>query len=151
MGGGAVKAHDASRCAAFTLLEVMIAMAIFFVAMFSVLQLMSRGLSMARSLQLDTPSPGMIAAELAQLAATNRIDDGGSYSGDFQYLAPNLYPEYQWAAQTYQVASNGLFMADILVTGSRSGKASERTMSVLLYTPRSSVGAFSGPGLRPVQ
>ena len=60
---------------AFTLLEVIIAMAIFFVAMFSVMQLMSQGLGMARSLQQDMPSPGMVAAELSQMAATNRLDD----------------------------------------------------------------------------
>jgi len=133
---------------AFTLLEVMIALAIFFVAMFSVMQLMSRGLSMARSLQLDTPSPGMIAAELSQLASTNRIDDGGAYSGDFEFLAPDLYKGYQWAAQTYQYGSNGLFKADIVVSGARNGQPFERKMSVLLFSPRSSV-AVPGASLPP--
>jgi prepilin-type N-terminal cleavage/methylation domain-containing protein len=132
------------RCGAFTLLEVMIAMAIFFIAMFSVLQLMSRGLSMARSLQQDTPSPAMIAADLSQMAATNRLDDGGTYSGDFQFLAPDMYPDYKWAAQTFQYASNGLFRADIVVMGSRNGQLSRRTMSVLLYSPRSAVSSFPG-------
>jgi prepilin-type N-terminal cleavage/methylation domain-containing protein len=133
---------------AFTLLEVIIAMAIFFVAMFSVLQLMSRGLSMARSLQQDTPSPGMIAAELSQMAATNRLDDGGTYSGDFEFLAPEIYPGYSWAAQTYQFASNGLFKADIVVTGSRNGQPFERSISVFLFSPRSAVSGGM-PGMNP--
>jgi prepilin-type N-terminal cleavage/methylation domain-containing protein len=133
---------------AFTLLEVIIAMAIFFVAMFSVMQLMSRGLGMARSLQQDMPSPGMIAAELAQMAATNRIDDGGSYSGDFEFLAPEIYPDFKWAAQTYQYASNGLFQADIVVVGERNGQPIERSMSVFLFSPRSAtLGGV--PGMNP--
>lgn len=135
---------------AFTLLEVIIAMAIFFVAMFSVLQLMSRGLGMARALQQDLPSPAMIAADLAQMAATNRIDDGGSYSGDFEFLAPDIYPDFKWAAQTYQFASNGLFKADIVVTGSRNGQPVERSMSVFLFSPRSAtLGGMPGMNLPP--
>lgn len=137
---------------AFTLMEVLIAMAIFFVAMFSVMDLMSRGLSMARSLQQDTPSPGMIAAELSQMATTNRIDDGGKYSGDFEFLAGDLYKDYRWAAQTYEFASNGLYRADIVVTGSRGGQPYERSMSVLLFSPRSAVSSGppgNPPGLGP--
>lgn len=135
---------------AFTLLEVIIAMAIFFVAMFSVLQLMSRGLGMARALQQDLPSPAMIAADLAQMAATNRIDDGGSYSGDFEFLAPDIYPDFKWAAQTYQFASNGLFKADIVVMGSRNGQPVERSMSVFLFSPRSAtLGGMPGMNLPP--
>jgi prepilin-type N-terminal cleavage/methylation domain-containing protein len=135
---------------AFTLLEVIIAMAIFFVAMFSVMQLMSRGLGMARSLQQDMPSPGMIAAELAQMAATNRIDDGGSYSGDFEFLAPEIYPDFKWAAQTYQYASNGLFKADIVVVGERNGQPVERAMSVFLFSPRSATpGGMPGMNTPP--
>lgn len=135
---------------AFTLLEVIIAMAIFFVAMFSVMQLMSRGLGMAKALQQDTPSPAMIAAELSQMATTNRLDDGGSYSGDFEFLAPDIYPDFKWAAQTYQFASNGLFKADIVVTGLRNGRPFERSISVLLFSPRSSVaGGMPGMNLPP--
>ena len=139
------------RCsAAFTLLEVIIAMAIFFVAMFSVLQLMSRGLGMARALQQDLPSPGMIASELAQMAATNRLDDGGSYSGDFEFLAPEIYPDFKWAAQTYQYSSNGLFKADILVVGQRNGQTIERSLSVFLFSPRSATpGGLPGQNLAP--
>jgi prepilin-type N-terminal cleavage/methylation domain-containing protein len=136
------------RGRAFTLLEVMIAMAIFFVAMFSVLQLMSRGLGMARALHQDVPSPGMIAAELTQLAATNRLEDGGAYSGDFEFLAPEIYPSFTWAAETYEVASNGLFQADIVVTGAREKRTFERKMSILLYSPQSAVGGLPGAGMQ---
>lgn len=129
---------------AFTLLEVMIAMAIFFVAMFSVLNLMSRGLGMARALQQDIPSAGMIAAELYQLAQTNRLEDGGTDTGDFEFLAPEVYPGYEWSYLTYEAASNGLFQADLVVEGSRSGNLIERKMSIFIFSPRSSRGGLPG-------
>lgn len=135
------------RNRAFTLLEVMIAMAIFFIAMFSVLNLMSRGLGMARALQQDLPSPGMKASDLYQLSRTNQLEDGGVESGDFEDLAPGLYPDFEWSYQTYQVASNGLFQADIVVTGIRGDKPVERTLSIFLFSPRSVVRGMSGaPG-----
>jgi len=130
---------------AFTLMEVMIAVAIFFVAIAAVLQLMARGLKMARALQQDVPSPAIIASEIAQLSITNALEDGGSLSGDFSFLSSELYADYSWDAQTYEVSSNGLFQADILVTGSRDNRVVERRMSVLLFSPNSTGGGF-GPG-----
>lgn len=129
---------------AFTLLEVMIAVAIFFVAIASVLQLMARGLKMARALQQDVPSPAFIASELSQIAITNRLEDGGSLSGDFDFLSSKLYEGYKWDAQTYEVSSNGLFQADIIVTGQRENRMVERRMSILLFSPNSGNGALGG-------
>ena len=129
---------------AFTLMEVMIAVAIFFVAIAAVLQLMARGLKMARSLQQDVPSPAIIASEIAQLSTTNSLEDGGTLSGDFSFLSSELYADYSWDAQTYQVSSNGLFQADILVRGQRDNRVVERQMSVLLFSPNSAVSGF-GP------
>ena len=120
---------------AFTLLEVMIAMAIFFIAMYSILDLMTRGLRMARSLQQDRPSPSMLAAELS---LTNRLEDGATYSGDFEYLVPELYEDYSWDAQSYMIGSNGLFQVDLVVRGrTPDGRESETPLSILLFRPQS--------------
>lgn len=133
---------------AFTLMEVMIATAIFFAAMFTILELMKRGLSMARSLQRDVPTPAMIASGISQMASTNKLEDGGTLSGDFEDIVPKLYKDYKWAAHTYQVASNGLFQADILVTGMRQERAVELKMSILLFSPNSAVSGFGGGGFQ---
>jgi hypothetical protein len=122
-------------------MEVMIAVAIFFVAIAAVLQLMAQGLRMARSLQQEVPSPAIIASEIAQIASTNVLEDGGSLSGDFDFLSSELYADYSWDAQTFQVASNGLFQADILVRGQRESRMIERRMSILLFSPNSAVSA----------
>jgi type II secretory pathway component PulJ len=62
-----------SNFIAFTLLEVMIAVAIFFMATFSILALMSRCLSQARSLQPMQVDANMVVAELS---LTNKLEEG---------------------------------------------------------------------------
>ena len=54
---------------AFTLLEVIIACAIFFMCAFAVLQLVTRGLSAARSIQQREPDVGLVFAPLS----TNKV------------------------------------------------------------------------------
>src|SRR6184192_2466516 len=58
---------------AFTLLEVMIAVSIFFMATFSILALVSRCLAQARALQPMQVDANMVAAELS---LTNRLEEG---------------------------------------------------------------------------
>ena len=56
------------RRAAFTLVEVMVALGIFFMAMFTILGLVSNSLRNARALQRKTVGCGMVAAQLSLLA-----------------------------------------------------------------------------------
>jgi hypothetical protein len=84
---------------------VLIAMALFFVAVVAILELVSLSLRGARSLQISTPHAGMVAAELSlKLTSTNKVDLG-SYSGDFGELYPDSRYEYEilevpWATNT---------------------------------------------------
>ena len=86
---------------AFTLLEVMIALAIFFLAIFAILGSVSRSLGAARSLQQKFPD---ISALVADLTLTNKLEEGTG-GGDFG----ELYPGYSWTGYTNQIATNGLF------------------------------------------
>lgn len=119
------------RHPAFTLLEVMIALALFFMAMFAILQLISGTLRNARALQQNEPDPGMIAA---QLALTNVLTEAVE-SGDFSEW--KIYPGYHWAQDVYSVGSNGLFEADITVSRRVGRQNVESHLSVLLYRPDS--------------
>ncbi|MEO7296951.1 MAG: hypothetical protein ABI042_00080 [Verrucomicrobiota bacterium] len=114
---------------AFTLLEVMIAIAIFFTAMFSILALVSQSLRMARSLSRNVPTPGMA---IAQLSLTNKLEEG-PYSGDFE----DLYPDYDWIADATLFSTNGLFQIDVKVF--HKGDV-DSSMSTLLYRPDSPTG-----------
>src|SRR3954467_14727299 len=100
---------------AFTLLEVIIACALFFMFAFAVLELVTRGLSAARSIQQREPDPGLV---LAPLSLSNKLEVG-TYSGDFEENYPGIYPGYQW---TYDVTqpfgeTNYLYQVTVSVTG----------------------------------
>jgi len=129
-------AHQSGQ-RAFSLLEVMIAMGIFFVAIFSILQLTSQNLSAARRLQrMDVD----ITTLAAQLSLTNRLEEGFE-SGDFG----EFYPGYLWSRSITEVSSNGLFRVDFSVyqpTQNRKAPLSERHLTLLLYRPES--GMFLG-------
>ena len=89
---------------AFSLLEVMIAMGIFFVAIFGILDLTSQNLVAARRLQRHDPDITTLAA---QLSLTNRLEEGFD-SGDFG----DMYPDCLWSRTITEVSSNGLFRVD---------------------------------------
>lgn len=135
--------HSALRIqGAFTLLEVMIACAIFFMAVFAILQLVTTGLIQAKALQQREPDAGVLAATLS---LTNQLVEG-SVSGDFEEVAPGLYPGYRWSADINEVMSNGLFQVDYVVSGTVGKKhgLSESRMSILMFRPLSKPGSKSG-------
>jgi Tfp pilus assembly protein PilV len=121
---------NTGREEAFTLLEVMIAMGIFFVAIFGILELTSQNLKAARLLQRQEPDITVLAA---QLSLTNRLEEGFD-SGDFG----DLYPDILWSRNVTEVSSNGFFRVDFNVyepTHTKRASLSERHLSILLYRP----------------
>jgi type II secretion system protein I len=117
--------------AAFTLMEVMIAVAIFFMAMFTILGVLSSSLHAASILRNSGPTPGMVAAQLAMTAQTNKFDES-SDSGDFHDIP--IYDGYQWRWFKTPIATNGLLQFDIVVINP-SGKP-DSTLTILLYCPQ---------------
>jgi Tfp pilus assembly protein PilV len=113
------------------LLEVMIAMAIFFMAVFAILGLVAQNLQIARNLRCSEVDFSTVAAELA---LTNKLQEG-AYSGDFG----DFYPGAEWTADVYLYATGGLFQADITVLWPRSKSMSQERTSLWLYRPESSL------------
>ena len=125
---------------AFSLLEVMIACGIFFMAVFAILAMVSSVLRNARSLRRIELDAGMVAA---QVCKTNRLTEGVE-SGDFG----NLYPDYSWETESYEAQTNGLWQVDIVVR--RRGVAQPvDSMSIYVYSPESSQQGFGRPTFRP--
>jgi prepilin-type N-terminal cleavage/methylation domain-containing protein len=120
---------DARR--AFSLLEVMIALAIFFMAAFAILELVSSGLRTARAIRITRPNAGTLAAELS---ITNKLEEG-TESGDFG----NLYPDYSWTQDSYPVpeASNGLWQVDFTIYRRGHRGVPDSRMSILMFSPQS--------------
>lgn len=122
------------RKCAFTLIEVMIALMIFFMAVFTILGVISSGLRNARVLQRKTVGAGMVAA---QISITNRLVEQLE-TGDFE----DFYPDFEWTRDTYEVGTNSLFQVDMVVQR-KSGGTVESKMSVLLFRPESPPGSLS--------
>jgi hypothetical protein len=128
---------------AFSLLEVMIALGIFFIALFTILGLVSQLLRNARAFQTKRPpDAGMVHAYF--LSVTNRVTEGLE-SGDFADLAEfkDQYRDYSWEKDTFFFASNGLWQVDYRVINRRSGQA-ESAISTLYFDPNTQQ---TGPGV----
>jgi Tfp pilus assembly protein PilV len=115
---------------AFSLIEVMVATTIFFMAMFSILGVLCAGIHAASILRTSGPTAGMAAG---YYYVTNQIVEG-SDAGDFSDIAG--YQGYQWRSTAVEVATNGLFKMDFVVTDPHGNPSS--TLEVLIYNPASS-------------
>jgi len=127
--------------AAFTLMEVVIASAIFFLAIFAILALVSNTLRNARSLRHIQVDAGMVAA---QLFKTNKFSEQVE-SGDFG----SAYPDYSWSVESMEAQTNGLWQFNVVVMR-RGQREPVDQMSLFIFSPESSTGPFGpGPGPRP--
>lgn len=118
---------------AFSLLEVMIAMAIFFVAIFAILELTTQSLSAARHLQTSHVDVTGVAATLS---LTNRLEEG-PLPPEIADQFEDLNPGYRCVGNIYEVSSNGLFRVDFEVAGIKGKKVVGSSMSILLFRPES--------------
>jgi hypothetical protein len=126
---------------AFTLLEVIVACAIFFLVGFAILEMVTRALVAAKSLQNRDPDPGLVAAALS---LTNKLEED-CLSGSFEDIAPGLYPgwRYEWCPE--EVHSNGMFRVGVIVyNDGAKRRAGPQTLEILLYRPGSPPGKRFG-------
>ncbi len=133
--------RDDSR--AFSLIEVMVALAIFFIAVFAILGLISQLLRNARAFQSKKGvDAGMVHAYWSSI--TNRVSEG-LVSGEFNDLAEfqDQYRDYSWEKDTLFYASNGLWQVDYRVINKRSGRV-ESSVSTFFYDPNTQSGILGG-------
>lgn len=116
----------------FTLLEVLIAMAVFFIVVFAILGMVVQSLNAARALQRPQPDFSILAAALT---LSNCLDEGFE-SGDFEDLGDE-FKDYYWERQITEVGSNSLFQVDFAIfqRNARSKQVRE-DMSILMCKPR---------------
>jgi hypothetical protein len=136
------------RCRAFSLLEVMIAAGIFFLAVFAILGLVSASLANARRLQRPQVDASPV---LAQFAATNILVEG-IYDGYLSEFLGEAYRDYRWTAEIVEVETNKLFNVQCIVQPVH-GREIISDLSTLLFRPDSPPGSldggnFTGGGIR---
>ena len=144
---------------AFTLAEVLIAVAIFVVAIFAILQLVGQGLELVRVMQQQRPDMGALAAKtLVELpepdgtlatGLTEPLDEdfGGNGGGQF-----TLYPDARWQRDIMSLdATNGLYQATITIEEQvGGGENTEYQLRFLMFRPdlaELEMGGAQGAGL----
>jgi Tfp pilus assembly protein PilV len=128
---------------AFSLMEVMVALAIFFIAVFAILGLISQLLRNARAFQNKKGADAnMVHAYWSSI--TNRVTEGME-SGEFSDLADfkDQYRDYSWEKDTMYYATNGLWQVDYRVINKRSGQV-ESSVSTFFYDPNTRSSSFGG-------
>ena len=135
-----ISTRPASR-RAFSLLEVMIAIAVLFVGTFAILSLISSSLANVRRLQRPLVDA---SALVAQLSLTNKLVEGDC-SGNLGDLLGKTYSEYRYTGNILEVLSNRLFQADfkiMYVNGNNNDVISRTT--TLFFRPASPPGTLDG-------
>ena len=128
---------------AFSLIEVMVALAIFFMAVFAILGLISQLLRNARAFQnKKSADAGMVHAYWSSI--TNRVKEGLE-SGEFSDLAEfqDQYRDYSWEKDAQPYATNGLWQVDYRVINKRTGRV-ESSVSTFFYDPNTQSGSLGG-------
>jgi hypothetical protein len=129
-----IKADNLAGRRAFSLMEVMIAIGIFFMCIFVILTLVTSSLANARRLQRPMVDAAMLASELS---LTNKIVEG-TQSGDFG----KIYPGYSWKSEINEVETNGLYQADFTVFQDHPNEVVEKIS--VLYFNATSAGSLDG-------
>lgn len=133
---------------AFSLIEVMVALAIFFMAVFAILSLMSTLLQNARIFQkVKPPEARMVFAY--QTSITNKVIEG-SISFDFSEMAEfgDEYRDYTAEVEAYpnEMYTNGLWDVQYRVLNRRTGRV-ESTFSTYQFDPSTKSKSLRGGGL----
>lgn len=128
------------RHAGFTLLEVLLAMAIFFAAVFVILEIVSGSLRIARRLQQPRFD---ISAMAARISLTNQLVEGTIDPDLFSDLL-DLYPGYTTEGEVTLVLTNGLYEVSLRAFPPERGAAPAGEITMLLFRPDSATRAGGG-------
>jgi type II secretory pathway pseudopilin PulG len=146
-----------TRLRGFSLMEVMLAIGVFFIASFAILGLVANTISNVRRLQRAPVDAGVLAAELS---VTNKLTEGDT-SGNLGESLGKQYSDYTWIrhiqvappAQPNQTQGLGtvqqtpqstkLFEVDFAILAIRTHEVVSK-VSFYMYAPLSDATSFDG-------
>ena len=117
----------------------MIACAIFFLVAFAILELVTRNLAAARALQKREPDPGLVLHYLS-VKMTNLWEEG-TITGDYEDIAPGMYPGYSFEAFPTEIGSNGLWEVYVISHNPRNPKQNPTVIHTQFWSPNSKPGS----------
>ena len=140
--------------ASFTLAEVLIAVAIFVIAVFAILELVAQNMQLVKFMQQQRPDLGALAGktlmefpppegELATGQLKPLDDEFGGNGGVGKLI---LYPNSSWDRSLEAIdATNGLYRATIrVVRENNNGQETEYTLNFLMFRPDLAESELSG-------
>ncbi|MGA9452459.1 MAG: hypothetical protein WBW41_14085 [Verrucomicrobiia bacterium] len=124
----------------FSLLEVMIAIGVFFIGVFAILGLVSSSLENARRLQRPLVDAGAVASWLSM---TNQLVEG-TYTVNLGDLLGDAYNGYDCTYDVEEVGTNKLFQVGFIVQSTTGNHEIISSMTNLFYAPQSPAGSLDG-------
>ena len=130
--------------AGFTLAEVLIAVGIFVMAIFAILNMVKQSMELVRSMQVQRPDLGTLAGKtMMELPMPDGFLESGLTTPDDEDFGGNnggslaLYPNARWERYLEPIdETNGLYRATITVfEENKDGMESEFTLNFLLFRP----------------
>jgi general secretion pathway protein I len=117
----------------FTLLEVLVALAVLAVALVSLLGLQNRNLLLTMQAErLSTAT--LLAREMLTRTQLEGQDAARVTAGDFSTLHPQQYPEFHWQRTVRPAPIEGLWELRVAVTW---GEGEDERAELTLFTPLS--------------
>ena len=138
-GRSAFRLRHSKPPGAFTILEVTVACTIFFMVAFAILAMVTQCLVGVRAIQHREPDPGII---LASLSFSNAFEEG-SMSGNFEDIAPGMYPGARWIAEIEEVGTNGLFEIRVATYNDKRKSQNPVAIAGRFFRPLSKPGSVS--------
>lgn len=129
-----------ARRRGFSLLEVMVAIGIFFMGVFAILGLVSSSLGNARRLQRPLVDAGAVAS---WLSLTNKFVEG-TYTVNLGELLGDAYNGYDCTFNIQEVETNRLFQVGYVVQSTTGNHEIVSTMTNLVFSPQSPAGSLDG-------
>jgi len=124
----------------FSLLEVMIAIGVFFMGVFAILGLVSSSLENARRLQRPLVDAGAVAS---WLATTNQLVED-TYTINLGDLLGDAYNGYDCTYDVQEVGTNKLFQVGYTVQSTTGNHEIISSMTNLFFAPQSPAGSLEG-------
>jgi Tfp pilus assembly protein PilE len=135
-----MESKTAARRHGFSLLEVMIAIGIFFMCVFTILSLVSSSLQNARRLQRPMVDAGAVASWLA--VSNNFVER--TYTVNLGDLLGSAYNGYDCTYDVQEVETNKLFQVGYTVRSMTGGHEVISSMTNLFFSPQSPAGSLDG-------
>jgi prepilin-type N-terminal cleavage/methylation domain-containing protein len=126
---------------AFTLMEVMIAIGVFCIGVFAILDVVASVLHGARLLDKPMVDAGCLAGNVA---LTNSLVEVQDQSGDLSEFLGDQYKNYPYIYSITEVQSNHLYQVDMVLQSDAPGHPVISKMTMLLFRPQSPAGTLDG-------